>query len=41
MRLHYNQDGSIQMTLHFKGILIEKTFLGKKEYYQYLQNFSI
>lgn len=36
MKLHYNQDGSINMKLNLKGNLIVKNFFSYQEYLNYL-----
>jgi len=36
MVLHYNEDGSIKITMKFKGKIIEATFPDKKAYENFL-----
>lgn len=38
MKLHFNKDGSIYMSLNLRGVKIEKIFSDYSEYLVYIRN---
>lgn len=40
MKLHYNQDGTIRVTLNLKGQKIKMTFDSENDYYSFLKILS-
>ncbi|MDD7411046.1 MAG: hypothetical protein SOY60_05255 [Fusobacterium gastrosuis] len=40
MKLHFNKDGSISMSLNIRGVKIEKIFPSYSEYLNYLKNLN-